>query len=256
MQLTETLSDWATRRPQPAIALIIIAEISNLLLGLMAGSDLLAHFSPFLFIGLIAGLVFLRLTLKRFVTVSVADLPSHARFRWQKQAFFGMFVINLMAYTLAGGIAGHVIEHPEATTNLYGGITTVSSSSESRKLSIGEKIRQIQRKRTTDDASKNAWRRVGYVGLFLLGLVLAYFGAAMGCALICSEMGFLGILVWLLSTGVLAGGFYFLGRAIDKNMKPYQEMTRDERKREKRRYFRTLLVTVGGLVLLLLTSLL
>jgi hypothetical protein len=60
-------------------------------------------------------------------------------------------------------------------------------------------------------------------------------------------------MVLLLSTGILAGGFYFLGRGIDKNMKPYKEMTRDERKRESRRYWWTLLGTVGSLALFFMT---
>ncbi|MFN8343763.1 MAG: hypothetical protein U0X91_02095 [Spirosomataceae bacterium] len=140
MKATESLSVWAARHPQPAIVFIIIVEVTNVLLGLMAGSALLSDFSPLLLCFLIVGLVWLRSILKRFVTVSLADLPSQARFWVQKQAFFGLFVINLMAYTLAGGIAGHVIAYPEASTNLYGGMTTTAvSSSESRKFSFGKK---------------------------------------------------------------------------------------------------------------------
>jgi hypothetical protein len=247
---TQFLSAWATRYPRQAIPLIIFVELANILIGIMVGSALLTDFSPFALTALIGGMVLLRRILSRFAQVSIIDLSSNARFRFQKRAFFGLFIINLMTSTFAGGIGGHVIEYPEATTNLYGGMTTVYESSSNRnKITLREKMRQKYLKRTAENSTNKAWRRVGYIGLFLLGIVLAYFGAALGCALICSEMGFLGIMVLLLSTGILAGGFYFLGRGLDKNMKPYKEMTRDERKRESRRYWWTLVATVVGLAL-------
>jgi hypothetical protein len=252
---TQFLSAWAARHPRQAIPLIVIVEVANVIIGIMVGSALLTDFSPLALTGLLTGMVLLRRTLSRFAQVSLVDLSSNFRFQFQKRAFLGLFFINLMTSTLAGGIAGHVIEYPEATTNLYGGMTTVyESSSNDKKISLRDKIQQKYLKSTAENSANKAGIRVGYIGLFLLGIVLAYFGAVLGCALICSEMAFLGISVLLLSTGVLAGGFYFLGRGVDKNMKPYKEMTRDERKRESRRYWRTLLGTVGGLVLFFVLS--
>lgn len=244
------LPAWAARHPRQAIPLIVIVEIANILIGIMVGSALLTHFSPLALTGLIAGMILLRRTLSRYAQVCVEEMISHVRFRFQKRTFFYLFIINLMTSTLAGGIVGHVIEYPEATTNLYGGMTTVyESSSNDKKITLREKMRRKYLKRTAENSTNKAWMRVGYIGLFLLGIAFAYFGAILGCALICSEMAFLGIMVLLLSTGILAGGFYFLGRGIDKNMKPYKEMTRDERKRESRRYWWTLLGTVVGLAL-------
>ncbi|WP_298350482.1 hypothetical protein [Runella sp.] len=241
---TQFLSAWAARHPRQAIPLIVLVEIANILIGIMVGSALLTGFSSLALTGLITGMILLRRTLSRYAQVCVEDMISHARFQFQKRVFFGLFIINLMTSTLAGSIVGHVIEYPEATTNLYGRMTTVyESSSNGKKISLREKMPQKYLKRNAENSANKAWMRLGYVGLFLLGIVLAYFGTVLGCSLICSEMAFLGIMVLLLSTGVLAGGFYFLGRGIDKNMKPFQEMTRDERKRESRRYWRTLLMT-------------
>lgn len=250
LSATQFLSAWAARHPRQAIPLIFLVEIANIVIGIIIGSTLLMDFSPLALTGLIGGMVLLRWTLNRYARIHVKDLASHARFWFQKQTFFVLFVINLMTAALAGGIAGHSIEYPEATTNSYGGMTTVyESSSNGTKSPLREKMRHKYLKSKAENSK--AWRRVGYIGLFLLGIILAYFGAALGCALICSEMGFLGIMVLLLSTGILAGGFYFLGRGLDKNMKPYKEMTRDERKRESRRYFRTLVATVLGLLVLI-----
>lgn len=252
LSATQFLSAWAARHPRQALPLIVLVEIANIVIGIIIGSTLLTDFSPLALTGLTGGMVLLRWTLNRYAQVCVEDMISNARFRFQKRAFFGLFIINLITATLAGGIAGHSIEYPEATTNLYGGMTTVyESSSNDKKISLREKMQQKYLKRNAENSPNRAWIRVGYIGLFLLGLVLAYFGAALGCALICSEMGFLGIMVLLLSTGVLAGGFYFLGRSLDKNMKPFKEMTRDERKRESRRYFRTLAATGLGLLVLI-----
>jgi uncharacterized membrane protein len=57
------------------------------------------------------------------------------------------------------------------------------------------------------------------------------------------------VLVILLGLGVLAGGFYFLGRVFDKRMKLFKEMTKAERRREGRRYGRTVLGTVLAVAL-------
>lgn len=257
MKIAHYSSAWADRHPRQAIPIIILLEFANATIGIIVGSALLKDFSSLTLMGLILGVVAINVTLKRYAHIRLIDLVSQARFRFQKQVFFALFCLNLCTYTISGGIMGRIVVYPEASSNLYGSLTTMSALSESssndKKMSFREKMRQKAFKSAGMEKG-NTGRRIGYIALFLLGVVLTYFGAALACGLACSNAGFGAVLVLLLSTGILAGGFYFLGRGVDKNMKPYKEMTQNERKREGRRYWRTLLGTVGGLALLILIS--
>jgi len=257
MKLANNLSVWAARRPRQAVPLLIILELVNAVIGIMVGSALLGTFSPWVLMGLLLAMVLMNVGLKRYGAIRLFDLAEGARFGLQKQIFFFLFCINLCAYAVAGGIMGRMSAFPEASSSLYGSSTSASTlseiSSDNKKMSFREKILQ-KTIRQKAEKEGSAGRRVGYIALFLLGIALAVVGAYLACATACSGYGFAAVLVLLLSLGVLAGGFYFLGRGIDKNMKPLKEMTPDERKREKRRYLRTLLGTIGGAVLLILIS--
>ena len=148
---------------------------------------------------------------------------------------------------------------PEGTNNLYGSLSSATEiSSENalgeKKISFREKMRQKALRRTIHPRLDTVHHRVGYFLLFLAGVFLSFSGAYLACSLACGGYGLLAALVILLSIGVLAGGIYFLIRMVDRNMKPFRDMTRDERKREGRRYLWTLLGTAGGLGLLLLIS--
>lgn len=257
MKIAHYAAAWADRHPRQAVPMIILLEFVNATIGIMVGSALLGEFSSLALMGLILGVVIINVTLKRYAHIRLLDLVSQARFGFQKKVFFCLFCLNLCTYTIAGGIMGRVVAYPEATSNLYGSLTTTNAISESssndKKMSFREKMRQKALKRTGTEKGDTG-KRIGYIALFILGVALAYFGAALACNLACSGIGFGAVLVLLLSTGIFAGGIYFLGRGVDKNMKPYKEMTRDERKREGRRYWITLLGTVGGVALLILIS--
>jgi hypothetical protein len=257
MKLTNLLSFWASRHPHQAIPLIIIIEITNILIGIMVGSALLKGGSSGVLMGMIVGLILLQVIIRRYAALRLVDINSRARFVFQKQTFFYLFCLNLFTYTIAGGILGRMTAHPEGTTALYSSLSSTSETVNSRtsgetKLSFREKMYQKMARRSTNSADGNAGHRVGYFLLFLLGVGLAFLGALLSCNIACSGYGVAAVLVFLLAIGVLAGGFYFFGRGIDQNMKPYKDMTRDERKREGRRYLRTLAGTVGAMGLLIL----
>jgi hypothetical protein len=219
----------------------------------MVGSALLKELSGWALMALIVGVVFINKNLKQYAHIRLLDLASYARFGFQKHFFFCLFCLNLFAYTIAGGIMGRVVSHPEASSNLYGSLTTTStfsaSSSDDKKIAFRNKVFKDTQERKNDTG-----RRIGYFALFILGVVLAYVGAALACALACSGVGLGAVLVVLLSIGVLAGGFYFLGKGVDKETKRYKDMTRNERKREGRRYLWTLLGTAGALALWILIA--
>ncbi len=259
MELTNQLSFWASRHPHQAITLIIVIEITNILIGIMVGSAVFKGGSSAIIMGIIAGLILLKVLLRRYAALRLVDVTSQVRFVFQKQTFLCLFGLNLLTYTIAGGILGRMTAHPEGNTALYSSLSSTSETVSNRtsgetKLSFREKMYQKMARRSTNSADGNAGHRVGYFLLFLLGVGLAMLGAVLSCNIACSGYGVAAVLFFLLSIGVLAGGFYFFGRGIDQNMKPYKDMTREERKREGRRYLRTLAGTVGVMGLLMLIS--
>jgi hypothetical protein len=258
MRFIYLTSAWAARYSRQAIFLIILIEFANVLIGITVGSALLQTLAPWKLMMLILGVIIMRICLKQYAHIRLLDLYAQVRFRFQKQIFTLLFFLNLFAYTIAGGIIGHIVDYPEASSNLYGSFTTTStlseSSSSSKKISFRAKMRQNYLRRVQKDTPNRGLMRVGYIALFFVGAGLALIGAAIACNLACSGIGFGAVLVLLLSTGVLAGGFYFLGRGVDRNMKPYQEMDKKERKREGRRYLRTLAGTGAALLVLMLSS--
>jgi hypothetical protein len=252
MNLTAPVSVWSTRHPSRAIAFIILMEITNVAIGITVGSALLKESSPWVLMGmLIAGIVLIK-NLKRYANIRLVDLTSRARFMFQKHAFFGLFCLNILIYTAAGGMLGHMVAHPEGTTEVYGSLSSVSEtvsskSSSDSKRSFREKMRQQTLLRAAKPPAGDPIRRFAYFALFLLSFVLAYIGAVLSCSLLCSGYGVAAVLLLLITIGVLAGGFYFFGRGVAPQIKPYKDMTRDERRREGRRYLRTLAGTVLAL---------
>ena len=95
-----------------------------------------------------------------------------------------------------------------------------------------------------DDDSDYSNRRIGYIGLFVLGTFLSY------ATLILSIFGFfgggavLGIIGVVLSSYFLAGGIYFLINAFSENLKPFLEMDVPQKKRERRKFLFTWLGTL------------
>lgn len=258
MHLSNHIAAWATRHSRHAIFLIICIEFVNVITGILVGSAILNSLPPWKLMLLVLGVIVVKVCLKRFAQLRLLDLVSQSRFSFQKQVLTGLFCLNLFSYTLAGGILGHMVVYPEASSSLYGSMTTINSGSEvssnERKMTLREKIRQNYRKRTQENSTNRGLLRVGYFMIFLGGIFLSALGASLACNLACAGYGIPAVLVFLLSIGVIAGAFYFFGRTVDKNMKPYQEMNNKDLKRERRRYLRTLAGTTIMLLVLMLSS--
>ncbi|GAB3919504.1 hypothetical protein [Larkinella terrae] len=246
---TSVLAAFASRHQRVAAGLIALSEFSNVALGLILGSAVLSN-QPGWYLSLLLGaLVLIRQLLCRYNAILLADLVSYKRFRFQKNSYLFLFLINFLAYVVAGGICGRAVLHPEpsvsvASENSY----TVISEKDSLSQPAPNQLLSSFGDKTAQDKPTTG-TKIAYILLFLASIPIFIFASRLACGLLCSEQGFAAVMVILLGTGVLAGGFYFLGRALTKNMKPYKEMTQPERKREKRRFFRTLLGTVVGLLL-------
>jgi hypothetical protein len=54
---------------------------------------------------------------------------------------------------------------------------------------------------------------------------------------LCSGYGVLSVLALLVTLGVLSGGIYFLIKAFSSPVKPFSNMTREEKKKERKKFF-------------------
>ncbi|GAA4418240.1 hypothetical protein GCM10023187_51470 [Nibrella viscosa] len=235
------LAQWAYHHPVSARILLITLELTNAALGLLLGAnawaDVFRNGTPPA--GLLATMTILlagAVYWIRFIYFT-AGRPLRSKHHYQ----YALFVANFLLYTTLGGIGAQRAEvfHPSGSV---GGSKEVryeatNPTSPAAPETSDHRVERPEAKAPTD--SDRTATRVGYVLLFLAGLVLAYGAAALACNLACAGYGFASVMVLLLGTGILAGGAYFFGRAVDKNMKFYRDMTPEERKREKRRFFRT-----------------
>lgn len=244
------VASWASQHSRSAIILIVLCELTNACIGITVGSALLTELLPLQLLVLIGSAFVVRTLILKYQKTEFQHLRSTTRFLFQKRIFISLFCLNLWMYTLGGAVLGSMVQSPQPTSSLHGSMTVVQSE---RRPNLSEKLSQKEEDRNAK-SSNEGLLRLGYILLFVAGVALAYISAILACNLACSGIGLAAAAVLLLGLGILAGGFYFLGRAIDKNMKPFKEMTPDERKREKRRYWRTTLGTVLVTAILILIS--
>ncbi|WP_460638243.1 hypothetical protein [Larkinella harenae] len=242
------LSAYASRHPRTAAGIIILSEFTNAAIGLILGSTLLANQPAWYLTFLLAALLVFRILYSRYSALRLIDLAAGARFRFQKNRYALFFFINVLIYSIAGGISGRAVIHPEPSVSVSSGEfrTYASEKDSTTTRSTRDSLEKNTAKGKKQERSRSGIK-IGYVLLFIASAFLSLLASGFACRLACTNQGFAAVLVILLGMGVLAGGLYFLGRVFDKEMKPYKTMTREERKREGRRFWRTLLGTVIGL---------
>ncbi len=243
----KTLSRWASHHVRMAVVLLVLCEVLNALNGILLGANLLEGWPAgsllLLMIGLLAGVVFIHTR-----PVEVLYKTYWTSRKW----LFGAFMSTYLLFVVLGGLwAGQVqtsITYPTAW-----GIRQVAAPIDTlvqpgKRQSVNQDYYTEAPQKATDQTGK----RLGFILLFLAGLVIAGYAVGLACNLTCAGNGTAAFLVGLLGTGILAGGFFFLSRAFGKVIKPWKEMIRPERKRV---YLRALLLLLGFFGLMILSSL-
>lgn len=248
MASLKSISFWAANHPKIAITLIVMIEIFNFLIGIIVGSEWWGTLPTGVLFVVIGGVIMLRFLWNQYSLLETSTQIKAHRYRWEKQSLGVMFCLNLIAYCIAGGLLERMSASPTPTATLHASQYTHSVTSESNSLPKAKRpLLHFKQKE-----SSSTGRRIGSFVLFVVGVALAYVGALLACNLACSSYGFGAVIVGLLSIGILAGGFYFLGRGLSKTLIPFKDMTPEQRKRERRRYLRTLGGTALGIALWLL----
>ncbi len=232
----KSLSRWASRHPPLAIALLILCEVANGLNGLVLGSALLGN-------GSVGGLmVGISLVLGGAVYVRIR-YDGRAGYWVSRRYLFAAFVSNYLLFGLVGGL----MESRGQPLDMYTGARasrrlvvvaadTVAPAVDSVRVAgpaaVGKQV----------PSPSQTGRRLLYVFLGLLGLVLAQFSVGLACSLSCSGYGFGAALVFLFGfLGFLVSGIYFVKRALTKRL----ERTPQERQRDGRGFGLAWLILAG-----------
>lgn len=235
----KNLSRWASQHSRTAIALLIVCEVSNAANGLLLGMNLLENWPVgrllLLIIGLVAGAFFMQTQSAR-----VANRPFWVGRRW----LWGAFMINFLLFILLGGIWVTSIQQPTSGQAAWGNrqlevrSDTIVPTQKSTNTAYYEERSAVYEQPIKDQTGK----RIGFVLLFLLGIVLSGYAVGLACSLACAGNGALAFIVGLLGGGIFLSSFFLLSRAFDKVIKPWKLMNRPERKRV---YLRSLLLLLG-----------
>lgn len=145
------------------------------------------------------------------------------------------YSVNNQLFSYAGvSIKADSVQQPQALTVFEKYIKQKHNLNKKQRLSL----QQI-----TENSTNDTGKRVAYVMLFMLSLILTYFGLYLSCSLACGGYGVLAILAFLLTIGIFSGGIYLLMKSFRKVIKPINEMTHEEKKKERKRFF-----TIWGIV--------
>lgn len=242
----KTISIWASKNQKWAIAFIIIIELLKGLIGAAIGND----FLPTLSNATIELSVIVIVFIISFVQINYRyHAPELSKVVHHKLRLKSTAIIFLSSFLLAILLGNHFKGLGYSINNQlisYAGVTIKTDSVQKQEtLTVFEKTikqsihkkHQLFSKQTTENSTNDNGKRIGYVLLFILSLALSYIGIALSCSIACSGYGVFAILALLLTLGILSGGIYFLMKAFKKTIKPSKEMTREERKKERKRFF-------------------
>lgn len=239
----KTISHWANRHVRVAILIIVLCEVFNAFSGLLLGMNLLEGWP-------IGGLLLLAVVVGGgAVLVRLKFNPSQP-YAVARRWLFGAFLGNFLLFGVLGGLWAESIQTPTPNRAVWGSRRAIMRSDSVVKTDNLRSTNQLQANflRKSQKADDQSGKRIGYVLLFLLSLGLAYVGTALACNLVCAGYGVLGVLVFVLGLGVLAGGIFYLIRAFDKEIVPLREMDKPKRRRTLRRFWISWLALIGGFI--------
>lgn len=256
------ISIWASRNNKKAITFIVIIEFAKSIIGFEIGHNFLPILSPAFIelavLGLVLLITFVQANYKYQAQTISKEIHRQLRLRSTGILFLSsLFLSILMGNHFRGlGYSINSVFVANAAVSMPADSVQAKASTvtKDKKQASKHKFRLFAKKTADDDPYSN--RRIGYILLFLLSLVLTYAGLYLTCGVLCSGYGVLALLIFLTSLGVLSGGIYFLVKAFTKPVKPISTMTGDEKKKERRKFLLIwgILSVATGIFLLITNS--
>jgi hypothetical protein len=245
----KTIAYWASRHASLAIALIVLGEVINGINGIILGAAWLDTVSV---ATLHAGIA---VVMSLAVGIRLLAASHRGDFGFRRWCLFGAFLTTLVLSGLLGGLMAPRSQPASGISTALGIVYRVKSRADT--LAPADTLRPVIRDTATTDTrpvDKQGGKRAGFVLLFFLSFFLLYITTALACSIACAGYGFLALVVFLLGLGFLAGGIYFLGRAMDKQLKRRVDMAPTEKRRTGRRFWVAWGLLTGLSVFLLLIS--
>lgn len=235
--------------------LIVIIEFTKSIIGFNIGHHFLPSFSPSFIELAVLVIVFLITFVQTSYQHQTEVLSKEAHRRLRLRSTTTLFVCSLFLSILLGnhfkglGYSINSISGANAAVTIPADSVQTSPTNESKDKK--HKFRLFAKK--TADDNPYSGRRIGYVLLFLLSLVLSYFGVYLTCSIACSGYGVLAVLTFLITLGIFSGGVYFLIKAFSKKIRPYATMNKEEKKKERKKFFILwgILSAIAGLFILI-----
>ncbi|MBA4849111.1 hypothetical protein [Emticicia sp. BO119] len=256
------ISIWAGRNTRKAISLIVIFEFVKSIIGFSIGHNFLPGLSTSFIETAVLGLVFLITFVQANYKYQSQKLNKevHRRLRLTSTGLLflsSLFLSILLGNQLRGlGYSTNSFFAAKAAVTIPSDsihTTTTSLIVQKSNRPLKHKFRLFSKKTADDDPYSN--RRIGYVLLFLLSLVLTYIGVYLTCGVLCSGYGVLALLIFLTSLGVLSGGIYFLIKAFSHPVKPISTMSGNEKRKERRKFLLTWgILSLATAIFLLITN--
>ncbi len=236
------ISIWASHNTKKAITFIVIIEFAKSIIGFDIGHNFIPKLSPAFIELAVLSLVLLITFVQANYKYQAQTLSKEAHRQLRLKSTGILFLSSLFLSILGGNHfrgLGYSIGSPFAVNAAVSMSTdsvqiTAATVAKEKKYTSKHKFHLFAKKTADDDPYSN--RRIGYVLLFLLSLVLTYAGLYLTCGVLCSGYGVLALLIFLTSLGVLSSGIYFLVKAFSKPVKPISTMTGEEKRKERRKF--------------------
>lgn len=259
------LTYWATKNIVPAICLIVLIEFAKFGIGFHIGKNAFVAFSAnslSMAVILIAASIFVSQNHYKGQTATAGNSKQlfNINFRGNLVLFTATFLLSIIA-----GNQWKRIENPalnadvfatltEKSTNTINGDSLLNTLQQEQQLKNGKLFSKKQNTKSQEGKDDDL-KRLGYLGLFILAMALSFLGLFLACSLACGSYGFLAALVFLLDLGIFGSGIYFLLKVFKKgNIKQWRTMDKAERKEEVKRYWKTVLISIGALAAFVLIA--
>lgn len=252
----KNISLWASKNVLMARLLIVMIEIAK---GLSAGL-IGYYFIPKLSERTLNLSVLLLVLLVSFLQMNhefIERLNKRIYHKIRHQVTFVIFLCTFGLTLLLGNYYKSVGENIVGQW-VHAGVSVRTDSTSQYEEKVWEKSIKArvgalsENKSSQDEQPSHNGRRVVYVLLFLLSLGLTYVATILSCSIACSGYGFLAVLSLLLTVGIFSGGIYFLMKAFRKRIKISKEMSREEKRKERKRFFITWGIVVSIISLLVI----
>ncbi|QJD77376.1 hypothetical protein [Spirosoma rhododendri] len=250
--MTKAVSRWANQHTRLAITLLIGCELTNGFGGVLLGANALNNLpgATLLLLGVLAAGLAIGVR-----SPAAARIVGHtyAAQRWRLAVAFGS---NWLLWIVLGAYWSYSVQTAAPSGTAWGSRRVVVRSDtliNPADTTIRPPVVYAKAAQKSEKRNQYVGKRIGFFLLFLLGFATWYFSIALACTMACSGYGALAALTLSLGLGFLAGGGYFLGRALESPFVPLRERPLPQRRRALRRFWLLWLILIGTFGVSLLT---